>query len=225
MLRQLPDQFPRGVPRLALRAAAVLADAPSIAGHARTLMCALGLLALGAVGFGLLSLGGSAEQPVIALAGDITGSTSDAPTEIGPSGLPLPRFVSLKANKVNVRKGPSSEHSVAWIYQHKGLPVEITAESDNWRKIRDADGSEGWILQSMLAGKRTAVVADWAKDKSIYLYGSASQTSGALAKLAPGALTMIDSCDGNWCYLTAMDYEGYAKQTDLWGAYPGERVD
>ncbi len=222
MLRQLPEQFPKGVPRLALRAAQVLTQTSAVSNRSRLMGCAAGILAVAIAGF---SMFGRAEVSVETMSGEITGSTAEAPTEMGHSGLPLPRFVSLKANKVNVRKGPSSEHSVAWIYQQKGLPVEITAESDNWRKVRDSDGSEGWILQSMLAGKRMAVVADWAKDKQVYLHGSAAPTSGVLARLAPGALTQIDSCDGNWCYLTSTDFEGYAKQSDLWGVYPGERVN
>ena len=71
-------------------------------------------------------------------AADVTGSTEPIDKVVGPSGLPLPRFVSLKADKINVRRGPSSEHQVAWVYQRKGLPVEITAEFENWRRIRDS---------------------------------------------------------------------------------------
>ena len=221
MLRQLPEHFPTGVPRLALRAAKVLTQTSSIRNRSRLICSVAGVLAIAIAGQAWF---GPSEVIAPTATDEITGST-DAPTELGHSGLPLPRFVSLKANKVNVRKGPSSEHSVAWVYQQKGLPVEITAESDNWRKVRDSDGSEGWILQSMLAGKRTAVVAGWAGDKQVYLHGSASSASGVLATLAPGALTMVDSCDGAWCYLTTTDYEGYALQSDLWGVYPGERLD
>jgi hypothetical protein len=96
-------------------------------------------------------------------AGEITASVSPAEStafhDTGKkhvTGLPLPRFVTLKADKVNVRRGPSSEHPVAFVFQRKGLPVEITAEFENWRKIRDSDGAEGWILQSMLSGRRNA---------------------------------------------------------------------
>jgi SH3-like domain-containing protein len=222
MLRQLPDQFPRGVPRVALRAAHVLADTPQNASRLRLMTIAAVVFATVGAGAGFM-FRNETSAPVIP--GDITGSTEEASTQLGPSGLPLPRFVSLKANKVNVRKGPSSEHGVAWVYQQKGLPVEIIAESDNWRKVRDADGTEGWILQSMLAGKRHAVVAHWAKDKHVFLMAGSSQQSGVVAQLAPGALTKVQSCDGDWCYLTTIDYEGYAKQTDLWGVYPGERVE
>src|SRR5262245_26085638 len=75
------------------------------------------------------------------------------------SGLPLPRFVSLKSDHVNVRGGPNKDHDVAWVYTRPALPVEITAEYENWRKIRDRDGSEGWVYHTLLSGKRTAYVA------------------------------------------------------------------
>ncbi len=157
--------------------------------------------------------------------GETTASLSTAPVQLGPSGLPLPRFVTLKAGKVNVRKGPSSDHDVAWVYQRKGLPVEITAESDNWRKIRDETGAEGWILQSMLSGKRAVLVASWAKDKGVMLRDDASAKAGFVARLTPGVMGDISSCDGQWCEVSAGDYEGYALQSELWGVYPGEKVD
>lgn len=160
-----------------------------------------------------------------AASGDATASLSSAPVQVGPSGLPLPRFVTLKAGKVNVRKGPSSDHEVAWVYQRRGLPVEITAESDNWRKIRDEDGSEGWILQSMLSGKRAVVMAAWSRDKGVMLRDDASVKAGFVAKLDAGVMGEIGSCDGNWCEVAAGDYEGYAQQAELWGVYPGEKVD
>src|SRR5882724_5323489 len=74
------------------------------------------------------------------------------------SGLPLPRFVSLKADKVNLRAGPTRDHDVTWVFTRAGLPVEITAESENWRRIRDSEGTEGWVYHSMLSGRRTGVV-------------------------------------------------------------------
>ena len=83
----------------------------------------------------------------------------------GPSGLPLPRFVSLKAKSVNLRVGPSVDYAVAWRYMRSGVPVEIIQEYDNWRRIRDADGTEGWVNQALLSGERTAVTAPWMRGK------------------------------------------------------------
>ena len=83
-----------------------------------------------------------------------------------PSGLPVPRFVSIKADRVNVRGGPDKDHDVAWIYTRVGWPVEITAEFENWRRIRDSDGSEGWVYHSLLSGKRMAAVQMKVEDRS-----------------------------------------------------------
>lgn len=160
-----------------------------------------------------------------AAAGDVTSSVDTAPQQLGPSGLPLPRFVTLKSNRVNVRKGPSSSHGVAWVFQRKGMPVEITAEFENWRKIRDSEGAEGWILQHMLSGRRFGMAGGWAANGQVALHDDESAKSATVANLAPGALAQVKSCDGQWCYVATDDYEGYALQTELWGVYPGEVVD
>ena len=78
---------------------------------------------------------------------------------VGPSGLPVPRFVSLKSGRVNVRVGPGEDYKIAWVFVKSGLPIEVVQEFDNWRQIRDSDGATGWVFQSLLSGKRTAVVA------------------------------------------------------------------
>ena len=83
----------------------------------------------------------------------------------GASGLPLPRFVSLKSRRVNIRVGPSTDYAVSWMYMKEGLPVEIIQEYDNWRRIRDAEGTEGWVNQALLSGERTAVAAPWMRGK------------------------------------------------------------
>jgi SH3-like domain-containing protein len=149
-------------------------------------------------------------------------TTGQPATSVGPSGLPIPRFVSLKAEKVNVRRGPSSDHPVAWVFQRKGLPVEIIAEFENWRRVRDSDGDEGWILQSMLAGKRTAVVAPWRGEKPLALYSDTGGTGAAVANLKAGVMGDIKTCNGQWCEMTVDGYDGYAEQSMLWGVYPGE---
>ena len=155
--------------------------------------------------------------------GAVTGSLGATAT--GASGLPVPRFVSLKNDKVNVRKGPSSEHALAFSYQQKGLPVEITAEFEGWRRIRDSEGSEGWILHNMLSGKRTALVAPGRKGSYLNLMAGPSLESGAEARLASGVVAEIKNCDGTWCRIIASGYDGYVDQNMVWGAYPGEGVN
>ena len=147
---------------------------------------------------------------------------------LGPSGLPIPRFVSLKPARVNIRVGPGRDYGVSWLYTKSGLPVEIIQEYDNWRRIRDADGTEGWVYQSLLAGKRTAIVAPWERGKSenlIDLYANASDTSRVIARAEPGVISTIRECNGQWCQLDVQGERGWIRQTLIWGAYPGEVFD
>ena len=88
-------------------------------------------------------------------------ATARRTSRVGPSGLPLPRFVSLKSGRVNSRIGPGVNYSVDWMYMKPGLPMEIIQEYDTWRRVRDADGAEGWINQSLLSGRRTGIAAPW----------------------------------------------------------------
>ena len=92
---------------------------------------------------------------------------------ITTSGLPVPRYVSLKSDHVNVRAGPTKDNDVAWVYTRSGLPVEITAEFENWRRVRDSEGAEGWVYHSLLSGRRTAVVTMKTKDDLAPLYDRA----------------------------------------------------
>jgi SH3-like domain-containing protein len=160
---------------------------------------------------------------------DVTGSLPDASAikdQLGPvSGLPMPRFVSLKPDKVNVRQGPSRDQTVAFIYQKANLPVEVIAEFENWRRIRDADGSEGWVLQNLLSGKRTALIAPWSKQPTLPLLASADRKATAVAMLQPGVQATIKSCTSNWCRINGDGFDGWIQESNLWGAYPGEAVD
>src|SRR5260370_29061750 len=94
------------------------------------------------------------------------------------TGLPVPRFVSLKSDRVNVRGGPDKDHEVVWVYTKATLPVEITAEFDNWRRVRDWDGGEGWVYHSLLSGRRTITVGPPArpKDEAVPLLDRADRT-------------------------------------------------
>jgi SH3-like domain-containing protein len=144
----------------------------------------------------------------------------------GPSGLPLPRFVSLKSGRVNSRIGPGLSYAVDWLYLKPGLPMEIVQEYDNWRRVRDSDGAEGWINQSLLSGRRTAIAAPWHKGKSapIELLAEPDGSSRAIAVLEPGVLGTIRSCTGEWCEMTFDGHTGWIDQSLVWGAYPGEIV-
>jgi SH3-like domain-containing protein len=144
-------------------------------------------------------------------------------TPVGPvSKLPIPRFVSLKSDRVNLREGPSKDHRTLWVYARAGLPVEITAEFETWRKIRDSEGAEGWVLHSLLSGRRTAIVAPWKKEPLLLV---AKNLTTPVAKLSPGVIANLRECDGTWCHVSEKRFDGYMQQENLWGVYPGEKVE
>ena len=160
------------------------------------------------------------------LAGAYVASHAAAGELIGPkSGLPMPRFVSLKPDRVNVRGGPTRDHEVTFVYTRAGLPVEITAESDNWRRIRDWEGSEGWVYHSLLSGRRTAVVMPKDKKELVPLYDRGDSSGVMVAQLQAGVLAVVKRCTGSWCRIVGAGFDGWAVQEQLWGVYPNEKVE
>jgi SH3-like domain-containing protein len=144
---------------------------------------------------------------------------------VGPvTKLPMPRFASLKTDRVNLREGPSKEHATKWVYERAGLPVEITAEFEIWRKVRDSEGIEGWVLHSLLSGRRTALVTPNKKGENSKLYGRPSASGDLAATLQSGVIVNIRNCDGAWCLIDGDGFKGYMEQEKLWGVYPDEKI-
>ena len=115
-----------------------------------------------------------------------------------PSGLPIPRFVSLRTGEINLRTGPGVRYPIEWVYHRESLPVEITAEYDTWRRIRDIDGAEGWVHQSMLAGRRSIIVLGKAEVQQP-IYKSANSQAAIVARVQPGAQGELVGCESAWC--------------------------
>src|SRR5437660_6271170 len=137
-------------------------------------------------------------------------SAKDSP--ITTSGLPIPRYVSLKSDHVNVRAGPTKDNDVAWTYTRSGLPVEITAEFENWRRVRDSEGAEGWVYHSLLSGRRTAVVTMKSKDDLAPLRESADPMSVVTARLQAGVVAQVRKCTSNWCHVVGNGFDGWIEQ-------------
>jgi SH3-like domain-containing protein len=137
------------------------------------------------------------------------------------TGLPIPRFVSLRSNEVNLRTGPGTTYPVEWVYVRRGLPVEVIAEFDVWRRIRDWQNTIGWVHQSMLDGKRTALIVG--SDRG--LLREPTGTAPAVARLAPGVIARLLECDGLWCRLEADGYHGWLRRDEFWGSYPKETIE
>ncbi len=140
----------------------------------------------------------------------------------GGTGLPLPRFVSLKSDNVNVRRGPGQEYEIAFTFVRAQLPVEITQEFDTWRKIRDSDGAEGWVFHSLLSGERTALVAPWDKGGPFPARASADSQARVVIYLQPRVIARVEECTGTWCHISVQGYEAWIEQERLWGVYPNE---
>ena len=141
------------------------------------------------------------------------------------TGLPLPRYASLKTDRVNLREGPSKDHATKWVFQRAGLPVEITAEFAIWRKVRDSEGTEGWVLHTLLSGRRTGLVGVGKKDATFSLTSQPRDRADVTATLQAGVIANIRTCDAGWCLVFGQGYKGYIHQTDLWGVYPDEKVE
>jgi SH3-like domain-containing protein len=146
-------------------------------------------------------------------------------TAAGPANaqdrLPLPRFASLDSGESNLRAGPGKDYPILWVYQRKGLPVEIIQEFDTWRRIRDRDGTVGWVQQNLLSGKRTGLVVDQRRTLR------AEPGSGeAIAHLQPGVVARIEECRADdWCKLEAQGYRGWLTRDEFWGVYPDEAFE
>ena len=136
------------------------------------------------------------------------------------SGLPLPRFASLRSDEVNLRIGPGTRYPVDWIYSKRDLPVEVIAEFDAWRKIRDWQGTEGWVHKTMLSGQRMVVViGDTRKLRS-----SDSEDAGAVAMIESGVSGRLLQCPRNnaFCRVDIQHYSGWLRRDEFWGVYKGE---
>jgi SH3-like domain-containing protein len=164
----------------------------------------------------LLVAGAACAQQTAAANGEQIGNVT---------GLTLPRYASLKTDRVNLREGPRKDYATKWVFQRAGLPVEITAESDTWRKVRDSEGAEGWVLHSLLSGRRTGLVAPGKKDQNFKIFARASESADLAATLQSGVIGNIRNCDGAWCLIDGDGFRGYIKQSDLWGVYPGEKIE
>ncbi|MEQ9518235.1 MAG: SH3 domain-containing protein [Parvibaculum sp.] len=140
------------------------------------------------------------------------------------TGLPLPRYVSLKSGKVNVRVGPSRNHAVAWIYQRKGLPVEVIAEFEHWRRIRDSDGEMGWVYHSLLDGDRTAILRPERNEETAPLFQLPDMRE-IIAAAEDGVIGEVEACNGSLCRVAIGDYVGWVPKGNLWGVYGDEEFE
>lgn len=155
-------------------------------------------------------------------------SAADSPARANPqigssSGLPLPRFVSLRADAVNMRVGPGDQYPILWIYHRVDLPVEVLREFDVWRLVIDSMGTKGWMHEATLSRQRGFVINGTAEET---LYRRPSIDARPRAMLMPGTVGTIQRCDTGsaWCRVRVDHMGGWLKRSAFWGTLPGETI-
>ena len=137
------------------------------------------------------------------------------------TGLPMPRFVSLGADKVNARVGPGTNYPISWVYNRRHLPVEVVAEYELFRKIRDHDGSESWVHKNLLSGRRYILITGGTRRVR-----DAPEEGAAVAMMAEGGVQgRLLKCKGTWCQIEIQGNKGYVPRTYLWGVYADETIE
>lgn len=152
----------------------------------------------------------------------ITDATDGDTATVGSTSLnlKLPRFASLRADEVNLRAGPGTRYPIEWVYKRRNLPVEVIDEFDTWRRIRDWEGTEGWVHQSMLNGRRSIIIVD---DLAM-LRRDPQEDARGVARLEAGVIGRVDSCGDIWCVVTAFNRKGWLRREQFYGVYPGEEI-
>jgi SH3-like domain-containing protein len=125
----------------------------------------------------------------------------------------VPHFATLRAEKVALRSGPSTDYPIEWLYVRKGLPVEILAGFDIWRKVRDSEGTEGWIQQGLLSGSRNVLITNTVRN----LMSDPTADSSVVAQLQPGVIAALTRCPSDWCEVKAGGYRGWVRRDWIWG--------
>jgi SH3-like domain-containing protein len=137
------------------------------------------------------------------------------------TNLPLPRFVSLKGDEGNARRGPGLTHRIDWVFTRPGMPLMITAEYEHWRRVEDQDGAGGWVHYALLSGVRTVLVTtDMAEFRS-----QPDTAAPVVAQAEYGVIAKVIECRPDWCRVSAGGEKGWIEKTALWGAVPGEVIE
>ncbi len=134
----------------------------------------------------------------------------------------LPRFASVRGDKAHMRTGPGLRYPVEWVYVRRNFPLEITAEFEAWRKVRDWKGTEGWMISSVLSSRRTVIVTGAGTHP---LHREPAETAQVIAKLDPGVIARLLACNPDWCRVEVEGFRGWLPRGAFWGVLPGEKVE
>lgn len=152
----------------------------------------------------------------------MTGSVAAQVADRGPvTNLPIPRYVSLKANEGNARRGPDPSHRIDWVYTRRDIPLRVTAEFEHWRRVEDIDGKGGWMHYALLSGIRTALV----QSDMVQLHQRPDRLSAPTALLERGVIARLRQCQADWCRLEVDGARGWAEKRHLWGVGAEDQFD
>ncbi|WP_417273140.1 SH3 domain-containing protein [Celeribacter halophilus] len=149
------------------------------------------------------------------------GVSAEGPKRGSVTNLPLPRFVSLKSDKANVRRGPSLSHRIDWVFVRRGYPLEVIAEYGHWRRVRDVEGATGWLHYSLITGARTALVTA----ENVDLFSRPDPASRLNAQAEKNVILRLLECNVSWCKVTADGQKGWVLKDGLWGVRPDEVLE
>lgn len=155
------------------------------------------------------------------VAGIVAGAMLVAGAAQAAKGLPLPRFAALRADKVNVRTGPGVRYPVEWVFVYRNMPVEIVAEFDTWRKVRDWQGTIGWVHQSMLTGRRSIIITQGLQD----LRREPARNAKVIARIEPKVIGHLLNCREDWCRVEVSGFRGWMMRRQFWGVYADEKLE
>jgi SH3-like domain-containing protein len=132
-----------------------------------------------------------------------------------PSGLPVPRYVSLKFDVVNARSAPGDDSRLLWVYKTKGLPVQVVAETSDWRRICDPERGLAWVHRRTTDGRRMVMRL---KTQPLAMLAAPKPDAHVKAYLAARALAELDRCNKDgWCKLKAGHKDGWVPAAEVWG--------
>ncbi len=174
-------------------------------------------LAIAMIG-GIRAAGAQEAEPVAVAA---VAEVPRDPSRGAVTNLPIPRFVSLKTNEGNARRGPGLTHRIDWVFTRAGMPLRITAEFENWRRIEDQDGAGGWVHYSLLSGVRTVMVTE----DMLEFRAAPDRTAEVVAQAELGVIARVLECGAEWCRVSADGEKGWVRKAAVWGVNPDEVVE
>lgn len=147
--------------------------------------------------------------------------SAKVPTRGAVTNLPLPRFVSLKTDEGNARRGPGLTHRIDWLFTKTGMPLKITAEHEHWRRVEDSEGFGGWVHYSLLSGVRSVLI----KGEMVDFHVAPRPDASLAFRAEGGVIGRVIKCDGTWCRINIDGQKGWVPMAALWGVVEGELIE